>query len=348
MTKDRRIYIKNIFYMLAYAFDSLGKPEYEDLEKENFENAQDLFAWILSVWIGQLRKKGFHREYVRRQEDLTTIRGKIDMPGSIRNKIARKQTLSCRFDELSENNILNQILKTTSMLLIRHGEVSNAHKDSLKTEMHYFTDVDVLEPSLIQWPTRFQRNTEIYRLPIGVCKMVLQDMLLTTEKGDYRLMKEPSDLRMCRLYEKFILNYYAKHHSCLKPKSKQLTWALDADSENVPPTMQTDVYLEKGEDILIIDAKYYNSNTQVNHDKHSVHSGNLYQILTYVKNCQIMNGKRRVSGMLLYAKTDEDIQPNEVYKIHGNQISVKTLDLNTPFNELARQLDGIAMEYFGW
>ena len=51
--------------------------------------------------------------------------------------------------------------------------------------------------------------------------------------------------------------------------------------------------------------------------------------------------------MLLYAKTDEEIQPDEVYQMSGNQISVKTLDLNQPFNEIARQLDAIAIAHFG-
>ncbi len=346
MTKDRNIYIKNIFYMLAYVFDSFGKPEYESLDKEDFENAQDLFAWALSVWISHLRKKGFYREYMSRQENLTTIRGKIDMPGSIRDKIARKRTISCEFDELSENNYLNQILKTTSMLLIKNGEVSNLHKDSLKSEMHYFTGIDALEPSLIQWPARFQRNNESYRLPIEICKMVLQDMLPTTEKGDYRLMKEPSDLCMCDLYERFIRNYYARHRPDLDSKASYVKWALDNDFKGMLPAMKTDVYLQKGKDILIIDAKYYNSATQIHYDKETIRSGNLYQIFTYVKNCQVENEGCRVSGMLLYARANENLQPDESYAMHGNQISVKTLDLNTPFKQLARQLDEIAAEYF--
>ncbi|WP_336433283.1 hypothetical protein [Eubacterium pyruvativorans] len=39
----------------------------------------------------------------------------------------------------------------------------------------------------------------------------------------------------------------------------------------------------------------------------------------------------QVSGMLLYAKTDEDLVPDNVYHMSGNQISVKTLDLNQEF-----------------
>ena len=50
--------------------------------------------------------------------------------------------------------------------------------------------------------------------------------------------------------------------------------------------------------------------------------------------------------MLLYARTNEEIQLDQTYQMHGNQISVKILDLNKPFNELSKQLDDIVKEYF--
>lgn len=52
--------------------------------------------------------------------------------------------------------------------------------------------------------------------------------------------------------------------------------------------------------------------------------------------------KHEVSGMLLYARTVEVIQPDVTYKMSGNRISVKTLDLNCDFSEIKRQLDEIA------
>ena len=50
--------------------------------------------------------------------------------------------------------------------------------------------------------------------------------------------------------------------------------------------------------------------------------------------------------MLLYAKTDEEIQQDNVYQMHGNQISVRTLDLNKPFSDIAKQLNTIAETHF--
>lgn len=46
------------------------------------------------------------------------------------------------------------------------------------------------------------------------------------------------------------------------------------------PIMQSDIMLSRGNDILIIDAKYYSHATQVQFDKHTIHSPNIYQIYT--------------------------------------------------------------------
>ena len=53
-----------------------------------------------------------------------------------------------------------------------------------------------------------------------------------------------------------------------------------------------------------------------------------------------------MSTMLLYAATDEAIQPDNRYRMSGNQISVKTLDLNQDFSEIAAQLKAIVDTHF--
>ena len=82
---------------------------------------------------------------------------------------------------------------------------------------------------------------------------------------------------------------------------------------------------------------------------YTLHSGNLYQIFTYVKNkdAEFGDEPHRVSGMLLYAATDKAIQPDNSYRMSGNQISVKTLDLNLDFSEIAAQLNAIVDKHFG-
>lgn len=349
MIKDKNILIKNVYHMLSYAFQTLNQEQYEDVAKESFDEMYDLLAAILSKGIGLQIKQGLYREYINQVEELKSLRGKIDMSETIKRLLAYQRVLVCDFDELSDNNQMNQILKSTVILLLSHAKVKTEYKDDLKKKLLYFSNVDTLELTSVKWSAiRFQRNNQTYRMLISICQLIVEGMLITTDKGDHRLASFIDEQRMCRLYEKFILEYYNKHFKDLSVNASQISWDLDDGVGTMLPVMQSDIHLQKGNKVLIIDAKYYSHNTQVQFDKHTIHSGNLYQIFTYVKNedYSFKDEPHEVAGMILYAKTEEEIQPDNKFKMHGNRISVKTLDLNKPFAEIAQQLNEIAEEYF--
>ena len=257
--------------------------------------------------------------------------------------------LNWDYDELSENNLLNQILKTTVMLLLRHADVEQNYKDDLKKEMLFFADVDTVDLAAVRWSAiRFQRNNNTYRMLISLCQLIIEGMLLTEETGEYRLASFIDPQRMNRLYEKFILEYYTKECPQVKATASQILWAVDDGIRTMLLVMQSDIMLTRSSDVLIIDAKYYTRTTQSVFDAHTLHSGNLYQIFTYVKNKDTEFGEKqhKVSGMLLYAATDEEIQPDNSYQRSGNKITVKTLDLNREFSEIAAQLNAIVAAHF--
>ena len=64
MINDKGILIRNIYYMLSYAFQELRKNNYDEISKEDFEHIQDLFAEILFKGISYQLKQGLYREYI--------------------------------------------------------------------------------------------------------------------------------------------------------------------------------------------------------------------------------------------------------------------------------------------
>lgn len=337
--------------MLSYAFRILKQSNYEEVASEEFDQVQDLFAAILAKGAAQQLKQGLYREYITRRDTLSVMRGKLDMPGTIRNMIQHKQKLTCEFDELSEDNIFNRILKTTMYYLAKDSGVKRAQKIALGKILIFFEDVALLAPPVIQWSRlSYQKNNRNYEMLINICYFVLSGMLQATEKGGYK-MTAFSDEHMARLYEKFILEYYHQRHTYLSEvKAAQVKWDLIGEHDEAMvkflPVMQTDITLRLRDEILIIEAKYYGRTLQKQFDKYSLHSGNMYQIYTYVKN-QDKGNKGKVSGLLLYAKTEEAIIPDCSFNMGGNQIGAKTLDLNKDFKRIVSQLDQIAAEKFG-
>lgn len=346
MTDDKGIFIKNIYYMLTYAYQSLRQTNYKEIAGEDFENIHDLFAAILSKGAAQQLKQGLYREYVPRMESLPVMRGKLNLPGTARNKLERRQELSCEYDELSENNFLNQIVKTSLLALVRQKTVSAKNKAALRRVLPFFDTIGIINPDCIKWSTiQIVRGNQNYRMLLNICYFILDGLLLSTDNGRYK-MAEFSDDHMHRLYERFILEYYRYHFKEIRASAAQIPWDLDDGSTEFLPVMQTDITLEYQEKALIIDAKYYGHTMQKQFDKHTIHSGNLYQIFTYVKNRDKEN-TGNVGGMLLYAKTQESITPDSDLVIGGSKISVKTLDMNMPFTGISHQLNVIAKRFFG-
>ena len=176
------------------------------------------------------------------------MRGKLDLPQTIKTRIQHKPQVACTFDELSEDNLYNQLLKTTLHVLLRDKNVSTERKVELKKALLFLDTVSALLPSQIPWKQlHYQRSNQNYEMLLNLCYFVLHDMLQTTENGSYK-MTAFSDERMAKLYERFILEYYRQNHPYLtEVKAAQVKWDLvgehDAAMLRFLPAMQTDIFL---------------------------------------------------------------------------------------------------------
>lgn len=339
--------VKNIYYMLAYAFQVLNEDGYKSVATEQFNNVADLCSAILCRGVSLQLKKGLGREYISETEMLSGLRGRIDITESIKTQAMLRRQMVCTYDEFSVNTYKNQVIKTT-MLKLLHVDIDKKRKKEIKKLLVFFDEVNELDVYSIQWNQQYSKNDQTYRMLIAICYLVLKGLLQTTSNGSVKMMDFIDEQRMCRLYEKFILEYYRKEHPEITANASQIPWIVDDGVKDMLPIMQSDIMLSKENQVLIIDAKYYKNTMQTQFEKQTLHSGNLYQIFTYVKNkeAELEDKQHEVAGMLMYAKTDEDIVPDNKYSMSGNKIYVRTLDLNCDFLTIREQLDSIVANYF--
>ena len=330
--------------MLSYAYQTLRETGYDNVVTEDFDNIHDLFAAIIIRGIGNQIKRGLYRDYISREDVLPGLRGQINVSETIKQQSLSQGKLVCAYDDFTENSPHNRALKSTMLMLLRHGSVKSENKKNLRKLLQYFSSVTDIQPTEIRWDSmKYHRNNASYRMLIGICRLAVKGLLLTTEAGTHRLSTWLQDEEMYRLYERFVLSYYQQHHPEYAPRSSNIEWDLldDADTTYLP-TMKTDITLSRGDKKLIIDTKYYGHTMQVNtrYNSTTFISGNIYQIYTYVKNSD-KSSTGKVAGVLLYAKTDEEITPNNDFNIGGNRISLKTLDLNRQWHTITEELDNL-------
>ena len=340
--------VRNIYYMLSYAFKSLRENGYKSIETEDFNNVADLCSEILFKGVSSQIKQGLYKEYIPKTEKTSSLKGKIDFTSSQKENTLINAQMICNYDDFSTNSYLNQIIKTTILYLIR-SDISPKRKKNLKKIIIFFSDVEGLDINNINWKIRFTRNNKTYEMLISICELVINGLLQSQKDGSHKIMDYLDEQHMHRLYEKFILEFYRKERKELSANPIQIPWALDDDFDDMLPTMQTDITLTKDDKVLIIDAKFYAHSTMSQYGAQNLISGNLYQIFTYVKNEaeKVKSEGKTVAGMLLYAKTDDGIiADDKTYSMSGNTIVVRSLDLEQSFSGISKQLNAIANNCF--
>ncbi len=362
--------IENIYFMLSYyfKFDALNNQIINLDNIENFDNIAELTAQILYRGLNILLKIGLAKEYILCAEPLSTLKGKIDISASIKTMSMHKKRLICLYDNFSINFYLNRIIKTAICELLKCA-IKKETKEELRKILYFFKEVETIDIYKINWNIQYNRNNQIYRILISICHLFIKGLLISDlpERKKRLFLNTPNDEKilnsryMADLYENFIFKYYLNE---LKEKNikcyhkSNINWKIDNDNEGkieMLPKMETDIMLTdiNKNKILIIDAKYYPNYTRKKYNseeiisKDKLISENLYQIFSYVKNKNLENENYEVSGMLLYAKTNKNnIDINETYKMSGNKISVRSLNLTENFKSIEKELNEIIEEFF--
>ena len=347
LTAKNSIVIRNVYYMMAYAFRALELREYQKLASEEFEDADDLLAAILAIGMTTQIKRGLERDYREVEDDIPGVRGRIEPLPTARHRVAGEGLARCRFDEFDEDTYKNRILKRTAEVLVACPRVKDVRRRDLKRCLMALRDVSAIDASRIEWNRlRYDRNNGGYLMLMNVCYLVLNDNILADDPGDGAAASFLSGQELHALYERFVLEYFRKHHADKFSASAKVI-SQDANRPAFLPSLNTDVTLEGPGGTLIIDCKFYRRILGRYYEHEALSSANVNQIAMYVTTEAYDTG-RHVEGMLLYAKTKEEGIGPEDWENAGFGYHFRTLDLDCGFSEIAQQLDQIAQMVEGF
>lgn len=344
MRNNPKIPIKNIYYMLCYAWNVLDHFENSVVGSEKFDNIYNLLARIYINGTSSLIKRGLNCYYIQEREELSTLKGKIDIAESIKNQTMYRGKMVCQYDNFSKDILLNQIVKASIKILIKVPNLDIGLKNRLlKLRLHFDGIKDISLSKSMFSNLRFNRNNYHYRMLINISKLIFEG-LITSEIGeDLTFADFFRDKQMAKLYEKFVLNFYKLHldgaiNSIHAPKIK---WDLDDEISKedllLLPEMRTDIVVENkiNNTQLIIDTKYY-SQTLVSNERtevEKIRTGHLYQVYAYINNSDFQG---EINGMLLYPTIEKDI--NATFPIGGKKIGIRTLNLNEDWGNIEKRL----------
>jgi 5-methylcytosine-specific restriction enzyme subunit McrC len=339
--------VKNLYYLLCYAWNKLEEKEKVKVLASDYEEAAELFARVLVNGCTHLFKRGLDRCYNEVVQEYSGVKGKIVFSESLNKNSFERGKAFCRFDQFEYNVIHNQIIKAT---LLRMAKVKNLDA-KLRHEVwaYYwkFDEVDDIELHLHHFSkVRIHRNNSFYDFILRICKLILESTVLSEDKGSYYFRKfTGNDRAMASLFEAFVRNFYKKEQKEYRVRREDIRWAaqpLAGSDRELLPKMQTDVTLESSVKKIVMDAKYYKDTLAINYDAEKIHSGNLYQLYAYLRNLEADSTDKLNSnceGILLYPTVQREL--NQSYQIGNHTVRIATVDLAKDWRDIHSRLKKI-------
>lgn len=345
--------IKNLFYILCYAWNILAIKGEIQVSDDDCDDAYNLLARIFTFGLGKLIRSGFHRSYIEKTEMLTSVRGKININGSIRARMARQNLVECTYDDYSANDSFNQILKYTIEALLRHPDVDSGIKKVLRQQRVFFADIDPVAPTKeVRRKLIFCRNHTVYKLLIHVAIMLYDNTMVSEEDGRRTFADFFRDGQMERVYEMFIRNFYALHLDAAKYRvhAPKITWNMEEDAEARygglvdvvmnPSDRRTDIVIENkvAKKQMILDAKYYHETLVHGYRDSTIaryRRSHIDQVRGYVLDSKYPGRKL---GALIYPTVRDDFPRPQLAPLQGSMVVFKTLDLNRDWRDIEQDL----------
>lgn len=331
--------IRNIFYLLAYAWDHLEILDEISIGHSEYNGPSDFFARLLITSLETARKLGLSMGYISHSEFRSSPKGKFELSESLKTGALQKNFVMCSLDDLTFDVIENQIIKATFISLIKIQDLDKDLRDQLRFHVSLLNEVsDIIITPRIFRNTQVRRGKSIYKLIINVCELVHLSLLPEEHlNGDFRLTSFLQDERsMPKLFECFIRNFYRREQSEFPivgaPSVEWDLTPLDASDLSLLPSMLTDTTLESSDRVIIIETKFYPKALVPNRwGIEKIRSQHLYQLMSYVSN-KANKSKKPVEGILLYPTVSKSIMAE--YLVQGHKVRICTIDLSKPWNQI--------------
>ena len=338
-----KIPIENIYYLLCYAWNKLDEKDRVNVSIDDRTELLELFAKILINATKMILKRGIDKNYIDNSEELSGVKGKVQISQTLKCNLLFKQRAICSFDDFSANVISNRILISTINRLTRTKRLDKLLKNELVSLQRMLSDIELIEiTNTLFKHIKLNRNNRFYGFVINVCQIIYESTLPSEEQGKYEFTDfTRDDKKMNQLFESFIRNFYKIEQQKFKiVKKETIKWQFeyfDYESFQYLPQMETDITLENDEEKIIIDAKFYQETMTLNYNKARIKSANLYQLFSYLLNQQDNSIKTlKATGILLYPAIETGYNLNYKYKNH--KIKIRTLNLNSNWKLISDEL----------
>lgn len=285
---SKKTIVQNLMHMLSYTH----KIEAYDASIANLDSYNDSFLEayirIFSVRLLKLLTKQIPRRYIKREENLNYVKGKIYFKEHLKSNYANQAKIYCIYDDFSHDNLISQTFKFVCKQLIHKTSNIDTYK-KLKKSLNLLCEVSDRHITNIDVSTiQISRANSEFLYVFNLAKMFLSHMSSTSSNGKNEVSSILFDMN--ELFEEYVYQLIRRNSDYLGinkvhlQKGRRLVQAIRPFGENWKKGSQfnthTDIFIEfKNGKNLIIDTKYKLLDTDKPH--WNIKNADVYQILTY-------------------------------------------------------------------
>lgn len=234
-------------------------------------------------------RRGLPRAYMAQEEDLTALRGRLDVIRQFTHHAVRPDRLACRFDSLMPDTPLLRIMKACVLMLRRHARAIETQRrlDELRFLLAEVSDVTV---SALPWAqVRIDRTNRRWETLYGLAKLFLKREWQRTNHDAKAGQGITLLFAMNDLFEAYIaaLARRALRNSDLTVHSQGgLLYCLMEEGEGGSKRFQTtpDILIKRhGETVMVIDTKWKMIGRNPEDKKRGVSQSDVYQMMAYAR-----------------------------------------------------------------
>lgn len=226
--------------------------------------------------------QGKLRNYIEEEENLSVMRGRLVISQHVRHNLVHKERLYCRFDEFSEDMLLNQIVRFTLRLLLPWTRSGKSKKQLSELLMHFdgISDAPITLQSFNLLKT--DRITQRFQSVLEQCRLFIAAIKPDVLAGSTPLFSLLFDMN--RLFEAWVaekLKPWAHHQGWHLRTQGPRKYLAVRDNDSPKFQLRPDIALvdDNGTPQLIADTKWKLLNEADR--KLGVSNSDMYQLYAY-------------------------------------------------------------------
>jgi 5-methylcytosine-specific restriction enzyme subunit McrC len=277
---------KRLIHMLAIALNlKVDLGSITDLAWQR-ETLLEIFIRIFCNKLTEAVRKGMPRSYVEHEDDLSALRGRLNVGRQFTRHAVNPSRLACRFDVLSEDTALNRIMKAAVVHLSRISQ-SSANQQRLHELAFIYADIAEISPSALRWDeVTIDRTNRRWQELLDMARLFLLNRYQTTTGGTDQ--GTAVLFEMNTLFEEYVGRLISRTLAgtdlTVSLQGGRL-FCLSADtSERGLFQTKPDILIRRAGTVThVIDTKWKRISSRIDDPKQGVSQSDVYQMMAYAQ-----------------------------------------------------------------